>query len=122
LTPHQPTLVGGTCRHRSACYIGQQDISVVFIIIERDIVVNIIVTPPHASTLPKIEFLSLLDENIWNAMLNGWETTRRSKVEYGDITRGVHFAVNDDRWIGSRCPVFLKGYGGAALARGTSPS
>jgi hypothetical protein len=45
----------------------------VFIIVGRDIVVNKIVTPLRASTLPKIKFLSL-DENIRNAMLNGWET------------------------------------------------
>jgi len=77
----------------------------VFIIVGRDIVVNKIATPPRDSILPKIKFLSL-DENIWNAMLNGWET-RRSKVEYRDrdITRGVHFAVNYGGWIGSWCPV-----------------
>jgi len=75
----------------------------VFIIVGRDIVVNKIVTPSCASTLPKIKFLSL-DENIRNAIVNGWETWR-SKVEYRYISRGVHFAVNYGGWIGSWCPV-----------------
>jgi hypothetical protein len=57
----------------------------VSIIVGRDIVVNKIVPPPRASTLPKRKFLSL-NETIRNAIVNGWET-RRSKVEYRYITR-----------------------------------